>query len=98
MSYIKIFGIIGILLCLHFRPRENVVGASLGEAVVAHGENLMVVGNDTGSYLGGRVLGTMGGKSTNSHKILIPRNGVLSLIVFAHTKVPPFSLIITLFL
>ena len=60
MGYIKILGVIGILLCLHFRPRENVIGATLGEAVVAHGENLMVRGNDSGSYLGGGVLGTVG--------------------------------------
>ena len=61
MGYIKILGVIGILLCLHFRPGENVVGATLGEAVVAHGENLMIRGNDAGSYLGGGVLGTVGG-------------------------------------
>ena len=61
MGYVKILGVIGILLCLHFRPRENVVGATLGEAVVAHGENLMIRRYDAGTYLGRGILGTVGG-------------------------------------
>ena len=73
MGNINIFCIIRVMINLYSGPWKDIIGTALREAVIAHGENFVVGRNNTGTYLGGRVLGTTGRKARLSPlKILVP--------------------------
>src|SRR5699024_7997414 len=61
-------------------PGKFIIGTALGKTIVAHGQNLIVLADNTGAYLGAWILGPLGGKVSNPHKILIPCNIVFSLL------------------
>ena len=77
MCHIEIFSIIRILV--HLIPRELVVGTTLRESVIAHGQDLIVLTHDARADLCVRVLGAHGRKLCNSHEILVPGNVSISL-------------------
>ena len=60
-------------------PGELIVGTTLGEAVVSHGQDLVVLAHDARADLCVRILGAHGRKLCNSHEILVPGNVSVSL-------------------
>ena len=73
---VLILGILALAL-----PREQIVGAAVGKAVVAGGQDAPVLIDDARADLGVRILGALCRQKRDAHKILVPRDMVYSFHV-----------------
>ena len=76
MGHKGVLGLIGRLRRPH--PGEIVIVAALGESVIAHGQNLVILAYDAGANLGTGILGPHPGKQRHAHEIFIPADVILS--------------------
>lgn len=67
-------------------PGVLVVGTALGHAVVARGNDDVVLGHDTGAHLGVGVLAPLCRQHGNAHKVFVPAD-----IVLPFHNGPPFG-------
>ena len=75
--------ILGIIAFSGSSPRKFIVITTLGETIIAHGHNLIVLTDDTRAHLGIGILGTHSRKQRHAHKILIPADIILPLLSHA---------------
>ena len=78
MRHIEILSVVRVLI--HLIPREFIIGTAFRKSVVAHGQDLIVLTHDAGTYLRIRIFGAHRGKLRNSHEIFVPGNISVSLL------------------
>ena len=58
MGHVQIFGAVRIIRLLLTSPWKLIIGTALWKSIVAHGHDLVVLADNTGTHLGIRILGT----------------------------------------